>query len=69
MSDESFMKLCNELQPYIENNATRLRETISVECQIDVTLYYLADKGRMWKLVNSLGVDKSTKSKIVRRVT
>ena len=42
---------------------------MSVECQIDVTLYYLADKGRMWKLVNSLGVDKSTKSKIVYRVT
>ena len=47
MSNESFMKLCNELQPYIENNATRLRKTISVDCQIDVTLYYLADKGRM----------------------
>ena len=33
------------------------------------TLYYLADESRMRKVVNSFGIEKSTVSKIIRRVT
>ena len=49
--------------------STRSREPIPVEKQVAVTLYYLADEGRMRKVSNSLGIGKSTVSKIGRKVT
>ena len=42
---------------------------LSVETQVDVTLYYLADEGRMGKVTNAFGIGKSTVLKVVRRVT
>ena len=42
---------------------------MSVETQVAVTLYYLADEGRMRKVSNSFGLGKATVSKVIRRVT
>ena len=39
---------------------------LSVEKRVGVTLYYLADKGRMRKVANAFGVGKSTVFKLVR---
>ena len=69
MSKESFLILCDELRPYIEKKCTKMREPISVEKQIALTLYYLSDEGRMRKVANSFGISKPTVSKVVRRVT
>ena len=42
---------------------------LSVETQVAVTLYYLADEGRMGKVASAFGIGKSTVLKVVRRVT
>ena len=42
---------------------------LSVETQVAVTLYYLADEGRMGKVANVFGIGKSTILKVVRPVT
>ena len=42
---------------------------LSVETQVAVTLYHLADEGRMGKVANAFGIGKSTVLKVVRRVT
>ena len=42
---------------------------LSVETQVAVILYYLADEGRMGKVANVFGIGKSTVLKVVRRVT
>jgi hypothetical protein len=46
LSKVNFFKLCNELEPYLHKKSTNMRKTISVEKQVAVTLYYLADEGR-----------------------
>ncbi len=48
MNKENFMKLCDELRPYIQKNSTNMRSAISVEKQVAVTLYFLSDEGRFW---------------------
>ena len=50
-------------------NVLRFREPVSVETQVAVTLYYLADEGRIRKISNTFGLGKSTVSTIIRRVT
>ena len=69
MSKESFMKLCSKLSPYISKKTTTMRDCISAEKQLAVTLYYLMDEGRLRKVANAFGIAKSTVSKIVRRVS
>ena len=69
MTKESFFALCDELRPFIMKNTTQFRKPVSVEKQVAVTLYYLADEGRMRKIANSFGIGKSTVSEIIRRVT
>ena len=69
MNRETFLKLCDDLRPSLEGQATRMRMPLSVEKQVAVTLYYLADEGRMRKVANAFDIGKSTVSKVVRRVT
>ena len=69
MSEASFYMLCEELRPYLTKQTTKLRKPVSVETQVAVTLYYLADEGRMRKISNSFGLGKATVSKVIRRVT
>ena len=42
---------------------------MSVETQVAVTLYYLADEGRMRKVSNSFGLGKATVSKVIHYVS
>ena len=42
---------------------------VLVERRVAVTLYYLADEGRMRKVANAFGIGKSTVLKLVRCVT
>ena len=51
MSEASFYMLCEELKlrPYLTKQTTKLRKPVPVETQVAVTLYYLADEGRMRK--------------------
>ena len=42
---------------------------VLVERRVAVSLYYLADEGRMRKVANAFGVGKSTVLKLVRCVT
>ena len=64
----SFLKLCQQLKPFLIKQVTRFRKPIEVEKQLAITLYYLADEGRFRKVSNAFGVAKSTVSVIVRRV-
>ena len=50
MSKENFVRLCEQIRPFIEKESTHMREPISVEKQIAVTLYYLMDEGRYLKV-------------------
>ena len=45
-----------------------MRQPISVETQVGITLYYLSDEGRYRKVANAFGVSKSSISVTVRRV-
>ena len=68
MSRDNFLKLCQQLRPFLIKQVTRFRKPIEVEKQLAITLYYLADEGRFRKVSNAFGVAKSTVSVIVRRV-
>ena len=45
-----------------------MRMPVPVEKQVAVTLYYIADEGRLRKVANAFGLAKSTVSVIVQRV-
>lgn len=68
MSKENFMRLCQQIRPFIEKESTHMREPISVEKQIAVTLYYLMDEGRYRKVANAFGISRASVSIIVRNV-
>ena len=68
MSRGSFFALCEQLDPYIERQATRMREPVEVDRQVALTLYYLADEGRMRKTANSFVFSRSFVSIIIRKV-
>ena len=62
------LELCRQLRPYLKKQITHLRVPISVEKQLAVTLYYLADEGRYRKVANAFGISRSSVSIIVRKV-
>ena len=47
MNEASFYMICEKLMSYLTKQITQLRKPVSVEPQVAVTLYYLADEGRM----------------------
>ena len=53
--EASFYMLQEELRPYLAKQTTRLQKPVPVETQVAVTLYQLADEGRMKKVSNSFG--------------
>ena len=65
MGKNNFFKLCDELNPFLEKKSTSMRHSISVEKQVTVTLYYLADEGRLRKGANAFGIGRSTVSTTV----
>ena len=62
------MEQSNQLRPFLQKQATNMQKPISVEKQITVALYYLADKGRLRKVANAFGISRSSTSIIVRKV-
>ena len=58
MSNESYQ----QLQPFLTKQMTNMREPLSVETQVEVTLYYLSDEGRCRKVANAFGIARSTVS-------
>lgn len=44
-----------------------MRNPLSMEKQVAVTLYYLADEGRYKKVANAFGISRSSVSVVVRR--
>ncbi|XP_046858179.1 protein ANTAGONIST OF LIKE HETEROCHROMATIN PROTEIN 1-like [Xenia sp. Carnegie-2017] len=68
MSQDNFMKLCNKIRIPLQKKVTNMRVPTSVEKQVAMTLYYLADEGRLRKVANAFGVSRSTVSLAIRRV-
>ena len=56
MQCEHFLKLCNELRPFIKRQTTVMLPPVEVERQVALTLYYLSDEGRLRKTVNAFGL-------------
>ena len=69
MNKSNFMKLCDELRPYVERATTNMRAPVEVERQVALTLYYLSDEGRLRKTANAFGLARSTVSITVRRIS
>ena len=68
MTGNTFMTLTEPLRPVLEKKTIAMREPISVEAQLAITLYYLSDEGRFRKVANSFVVGKSSVSIIIRDV-
>ena len=69
LSKETFNELCDDLRPFLTKSDTTMRKAISIETQIAITLYYLADEGWYRKIANAFGVSRSSISLVIRRVT
>ena len=69
MTRRSFSKLCEHLGPIIEKQSTPMRSSVDVNKQVALTLYYLADEGRLRKTANAFGLSRPCVSIVVRRVT
>ena len=49
MDKDSFYRLVEELEPFLEKQVTNMRAPVAVETQVAATLYYLSDEGRLRK--------------------
>ena len=65
MTQHTFTILCDELRPYIERQTTHLREAVSVEQRVAVTIWKLATNCEYRTLSNLFGLGISTVSSIV----
>ena len=65
MSRNTFDILCRELRPHIERQTTHLRQTISVEKRVAVTLWKLATNVEYRTLSALFGIGRSTVCVIV----
>ena len=69
MSRQVFMKLVEELRPYISPDARSPNRTaLSAEKKLALTLYFLKDMGSLSMTANVFGVARSTVSVIVSQV-
>ena len=70
MNRETFLKLCDDLSPSLEGQAT-LKDANAIIGRNTSCCHslYLADERRMGKVANAFGIGKSTVLKVVRRVT
>lgn len=62
---DTFNFLCTELWPYIEHETTCLREPISVEKRVAVTVWKLATNVEYRTLSNLFGIGRSTVASII----
>ena len=69
MRHGNFLKLCDELRPFIKRQTTVMRAPVEVERQVALTLYYLSDKGRFRKTAKVFRLTRASVLIIIRRVT
>ena len=69
MSRETFRVLCNQLKPIIERKTTKLRESISVEKRLAITLWFLATTAEYRTIAHLFGVARSSVCEIVWETT
>ena len=62
----TFIYLCTLLGPILKKKDTYLRDSISVECRVAVTLSRLATRNSLRMIGDIYGIGLSTTSKIVR---
>ena len=60
MSRETFTYLCNQLRPRIERMNTRMRQAISVEKRVAVTLWTLATPAEYRTIGHLFGIARAT---------
>ena len=65
MSHSTFTIVCNELCPHIARQSTHLRETISVEQRVAVTIWKLPSNTEYRTLAGMFGIGRSTANEIV----
>ena len=68
MSRASFDSLCDKLREQLQRDA-RVREVLSVELQVAVTLYFSAGTAEYRTIGNLFGLAKSTVCECVKRVS
>ena len=65
MTRETFEFVCSELRPHIERQDTRLRQPISVEARVAVTVWKLATNVEYRTIAALFGIGRSTVGEIV----
>ena len=65
MTHRTFDILCDELRPYIQRQHTRLREPISVEARVAMTIWRLATNSEYRTIAALFGVGRSTVAEVV----
>ena len=58
MPKDTFYRLCQELQPFIQRQTTTMRSLAGVERQVAITLYYLSDEGWLRKTANAVDLSR-----------
>ena len=69
MSKTSFEELVNILRPYLEKQVTRMRKSVSTECQIASFVHYISDEDRYRKTANVFGISRGSVSLIIGKVS
>ena len=69
MSRSSFFDLVTIQRPYLQKQQTKMRNPITVKCQVSIFLYYFCDEGRYRKSANAFGLSRSSVSVLIRKVT
>ena len=65
MSKETFKTICDLLRPHIERQTTQLREPVSVEARVAVTVWKLATNVEYRTIAELFGLGRSTVGEIV----
>ena len=68
MSYDTFLYVCNQLRPHIKKEVTNMREPVSVEKRVAITLWRLATKVEYRTIGHLFGVSRGTVCCIVKEV-
>ena len=68
MHVRDFFHLADLLRPDIEADANAIRDVLTVEKKLAITLYYLKDQGSYLMTCNTFGIVKSTLSIVLKAV-
>ena len=69
LSRPSFVKLCNQLRPFIMKEETFAKNTVSVQRRVAMTLYFLGQGINYRTVANQFGVAVPTVCRIVHETT